>query len=284
VRNTLLAGEGAGEAWLPYLDLMLTLQVSKERYARPNDGWDVIPFFQAVYHAYGVTYGNYSSLTIPPYDELWPAEFAPKEPLKLLDRKFATQFYLEQARTVVWGNQTTIANYQPVQRKERIDEISFVLKLARVREQATKYLLYGTFLRPPAIAASQITFPISRLSIYAGRKGKTLEPDKKKPGSDDGIDDSGRDKGETSWQGKTSPVIVGSWKAKDGDVGIAMANVGSSALSLILDVRQYGFIGGERVSLIRENGKTTFGTVGTNGTFSLEILPREVFVVELSRQ
>ena len=64
-----LAGEGCGEAWLPYLDLMLTLQVSRERYSPPNDPWEVIPFFQAVYHPYAVTYGSYSSLTMPPYDE-----------------------------------------------------------------------------------------------------------------------------------------------------------------------------------------------------------------------
>jgi hypothetical protein len=31
-----LAGEGCGEPWLPYLDLMLCLQVSKERYSAPD--------------------------------------------------------------------------------------------------------------------------------------------------------------------------------------------------------------------------------------------------------
>src|SRR5690606_3082781 len=78
-RQVLLAGEGAGEAWLPALDLMLTLQVSWERYSAPGSGWEPIPLFQAVYHAYGITYGSYSSLVMPPYDELWPKEFAPRE-------------------------------------------------------------------------------------------------------------------------------------------------------------------------------------------------------------
>ncbi|MFV2070052.1 MAG: DUF6259 domain-containing protein, partial [Pirellulales bacterium] len=91
-----LAGEGCGEAWLPSLDLMLALQVSKERYSSPDDPWEVIPFFQAVYHPYAITYGNYSSLVMPPYDELWPAEFAPRKPMTLLDRKYSRQFYLEQ--------------------------------------------------------------------------------------------------------------------------------------------------------------------------------------------
>ncbi len=36
-RHVVLAGEGVGESWLPHLDLMLSLQVSRERYAAP--GW-----------------------------------------------------------------------------------------------------------------------------------------------------------------------------------------------------------------------------------------------------
>ena len=47
--------------------------------------WETIPFFQAVYHEYSITYGNYSSLLVPPYDELWPAEYAPKA-LEMLDK------------------------------------------------------------------------------------------------------------------------------------------------------------------------------------------------------
>lgn len=283
-KNTMLAGEGVGEAWLPYLDLMLTLQVSKERYARPNDGWDVIPFFQSVYHAFGVTYGNYSSLIVPPYDELWPPEFAPQDPLKLIDRKFATQFYLEQARTVLWGNQPTIANYRPFQRSERSDEISFLMKLTRVRELGRKYLLYGTFLRPPQFSVSEMSFPISRLSIYAGRKGKTVEMTKKKPSSDDGIDDTGKDKGESSYESTASPVVVGTWLAKSGDVGIALANVGSTTLPLRFDARQYGFKGGERISLIQETGKKDLGTVGVDGQVSIEVPAREAYIIELLKK
>ncbi|MCX6135782.1 MAG: DUF6259 domain-containing protein, partial [Ignavibacteriales bacterium] len=285
VRNALLAGEGAGESWLPYLDLMLTLQVSKERYARPNDGWDVIPFFQSVYHAFGVTYGNYSSLTIPPYDELWPDEFAPREPLKLLDRKFATQFYLEQARTVLWGNQPTIANYRPTQRGQRSEEISFLLKLAKVREQGKQYLLYGTFMRPPQISAAVISFPISRENIYAGRKGKTVvDTTKNKRHSDDGIDDTGKDKGESSYQSTSSPVVVGTWLAKSGDVGIAISNVGPTTLPIRFDARQYGFKGGERISLIQENGVKDFGRIGADGNVSIDIPPRDAYIIELIKK
>ncbi len=163
-----LGGEGCGEAWLPYLDAMLTLQVSKERYAG-NNGWEPIPFFQAVYHPYAVFYGNYSSLTMPPYDDLWPEEFAPKEPLKLLDRKYSRQFRLEQARALVWGLQPTIANFRPSHLQERKEETDFMMRLAKLRMQGLKYFLHGTLLRPPELNARQETIDMSRLSIYAGQ-------------------------------------------------------------------------------------------------------------------
>ncbi len=283
VRNSLLAGEGAGEAWLPYLDLMLTLQVSKERYARPNDGWECIPFFQAVYHAFGVTYGNYSSLTIPPYDELWPKEFAPKEPLKLLDQKYSTLFFIEQARTFAWGSQPTIANYLPVQRKERTDEIAFALKLVRIREQATKYLLYGTYVRPPSVTASPLQYPIIRLSIYAGRKARPVET-VKKPSSDDGIDDSGHDKAENVWQSTSSPLILGAWKAKDNNVGIAVANISTTTVPFRFDASLYGFTSGDRIYLIAENGRRLVTSIDATGLVALEIPPKEAYIIEAVRK
>lgn len=284
VKQTLLAGEGAGEAWLPYLDLMLTLQVSKERYARPNDGWDVIPFFQAVYHSYGITYGNYSSLTIPPYDQLWPAEYAPKEPLKLLDRKYASQFYIEQARTFAWGSQPTICNYRPIQRTERSEEIAFVLKLAKVRQHGLKFLQYGTFVRPPKVTASDITFTVSRLNIYAGRQGKPTAETKKKPNSDDGIDDSGKDKGDTSWESTSPPFITGAWKAKDGSLGISAVNISTSKLPFAVNAIRYGYRAGDRVFCIDERGRNSFGVVPPDGVVTIDVPSKEAYIIELARK
>lgn len=274
----LLSGEGVGEAWLPYLDLMLALQVSRERYATPHDGWECIPFFHAVYHPCAVIYGNYSSLTIPPYDELWPPEFAPQEPLKLLDHKFATQFYLEQARTFAWGNQPMLANYDPAQSETRRQEIDYLLKLARVRAQATNYLLYGTFLRPPTIDAAPITVPISHLSIYAGRKGKAETTTKKD--SQAAPQKTKVEKIETEWVSSSPPLIVGAWKAKDGAVGIAAANIQSRAVPLNVDAGQYGFKGGDRVNLIDESGRATLGEIGPDGRVTIAVQPLEAVILE----
>ena len=76
-------GEGGGESWLPRLDMLHTQQVRLERYADPASGREPIPFFQAVYHPYAITYGTYGSLTYPPYDELWPEKTRPANALTL---------------------------------------------------------------------------------------------------------------------------------------------------------------------------------------------------------
>ncbi|HWI58959.1 MAG TPA: DUF6259 domain-containing protein, partial [Bacillota bacterium] len=235
-----LAGEGCGEAWLPDLDLMLSLQVSKERYAGP-DGWEPIPFFHAVYHAYAVTYGNYSSLTMPPYDELWPGEFAPKEPLKLLDRKFSRQFCLEQARAFVWGQQPTIANFLPAHLEQRAQEMEFAMRLARLRSRAAKYLLHGTFLRPPELQAPEAMLDLSRLSIYAGQQG-----------------------GLTTYQRPFALVVAGAWRAPDGTVAIALASIAEDPLRLALPINTEYYRLPKRTKVYRldETGRKPIGRWG----------------------
>jgi hypothetical protein len=201
VKRVVLAGEGTGEAWLPYLDLMLSLQVSRERYAAPGE-WQPIPFFHAVYHGYFLPYGNYASLTMPPYDELWPAEFAPETQLELLDRKFAQQFRLEQGRSFVWGQQPTVANFRPEHLESRAEEMDFVLRIAKLRSESLKFLRDGTFLRPPVLDVPEEEIPMSRLSIYAGQQGALRE-----------------------YTASYPTVLAAAWQAADGEIGIAVTNI-----------------------------------------------------------
>lgn len=212
-----LGGEGVGEAWLPYLDLMLCLQVSRDRYSAP-DGWEPIPFFHAVYHPYTIFYGNYSSLTMPPYDDLWPAATAPKEPLALLDKKFSRQFLLEQARAFTWGQQPTVANFLPEHLRSRAEEIAFALQLAKLRAQSLPYLLHGTMLPPLALKAPTVTADISRLSIYAGQKG-----------------------GLTAFTKEIPLALSSVWQAPDGKTAVALVNLDEKiqALTLRLDAATY---------------------------------------------
>jgi hypothetical protein len=196
-----LAGEGCGEAWLPHLDLMLSLQVSMERYAAPGE-WEPIPFFQAVYHDCVLLYGNYSSLTRPPYDDLWPPEFAPEEPLALLDRRFAAQFRMEQSRAFVWGQQPTLANFTQRLLDERREEINFFLQLARLRHENRAFLQEGMMLAPLPYTPPQAEIPLSRLSIYAGQQDSVKE-----------------------YVAAVPLVFSSVWLAPDKRVGVALANI-----------------------------------------------------------
>jgi len=262
-RPIALAGEGCGEPWLPYLDLMLSLEVSRERYAAPAAGWETIPFFQAVYHPYAIQFGNYSSLTMPPYDDLWPAEFAPKEPLKLLDRKYARQFCLEQARAFVWGQQPTVANFRPSYLRDRAEEIAYALRLARIRQQGLKYLLHGEFLRPPELNAPQAMTDMSRLSIYAGQRG-----------------------GLTEFQKRLPLALAGAWRAPDGDVAIALASIADEPLNLTLalDKNYYGLAQRRQIYRIDETGRKPLGQIGEDGSLTVSLPSHGACLVEISKR
>ena len=262
-RQIALAGEGCGEGWLPSLDLMLSLQVSKERYSNPKDGWQPIPFFQTVYHPYCILFGNYSSLTMPPYDDLWPAEFAPAEPLKLLDRKYSQQFLLEQARAFVWGQQPTVANFLPAQLRERHEETEFVMQLARLRSRALQYLQKGVFLRPPELEVAEATLPMSRLSIYAGQQGAL-----------------------TSFEGRYPMVLSGAWRAPDGNVAVALANIANEPITvpLVLPQKEYGMPRRGGIWRLGPSGRQPIGSFkGERVSVAVPLAAREACLVEFGR-
>ncbi len=260
--QAILAGEGCAEAWLPYLDLFLTLAVSKERYAGVGS-WETIPFFQAVYHEYGITYGNYSSLVVPPYDELWPKKYAPKKPRQLLDGKFNKQFLMEQARSFVWGMQPCIANYYPFLAQERAPELLFLLQLARVRNMGLKYLLAGRFMRSPDMLFPELEFDVSRLSIYAGKRGESV----------------------LSFRKSFPLLYAGTWLAGDGDIAIALANIGDEPYDLDsrLSAAAYSLPESGSVSLITADGKKTLTDYSQgHALLRLTVPSRSVCLVEIS--
>ncbi|MBP9903345.1 MAG: hypothetical protein KBH45_17940 [Verrucomicrobia bacterium] len=255
-----LAGEGCGENWLPYLDLMLSLQVSHERYAGP-DGWETIPFFHAVYHGYSVFYGNYSSLTMPPYDELWPVATAPREPLKLLDRKFARQFRLEQARAFVWGQQPTIANFRPTQLQERAEELDYVVRLARIHARARSYLLHGEMLAPPEVEVPTAELEMSRLSIYAGQQGGLKE-----------------------FRQRSPLVLATGWRAPNQTVAIAVASISDQPVNpqLRVDAAAYGLPERGQVYRIDAAGRKRMGDFhGKTLILQPELAPLDACLLEL---
>lgn len=203
-----LAAEGVGENWLPYNDMFLALQVSVERYAGVN-GWKTIPLFQSVYHEHAITFGNYSSLLSPPYDEKWPEEFAPDQIETILPEEYNQQFLMEQARSFVWGMQPTIANYQPDVDDVREKEIDFMVRLSNLRSAHLKYLLFGEYIRSPKIDIRVKEFPISKLSIYAGRKGNVQRE-----------------------SGEFQTLYTSTWKSKDDEIAVVLASIDNEPYDL----------------------------------------------------
>jgi hypothetical protein len=263
-RPMALAGEGGGETWLPELDAFLTLQVSMERYADPAGGWEPIPFFQAVYHPYGITYGSYSSLTRPPYDDLWPAKFAPADSMALLDTTYRRQFYLEQARAFVWGMQPTIANFRASQLTDRPRETGYAIRLARLRQRAPEFLLHGTFLRAPVTNAPTLDVLASRVSIYAAQRGGVSVSHIRSPAA-----------------------LTGAWRAANGHVAIAIASIvdDSLPLALTIDPVAYGVRPDATVYRVDEAGKRTpAGTIGRAGApIRITLAPLGAAILEIGR-
>ncbi|MCX6923414.1 MAG: hypothetical protein NT154_09440 [Verrucomicrobia bacterium] len=199
---------------------------------------------------------------MPPYDELWPAEFAPAEPLKLLDRKYSQQFLLEQARAFVWGQQPTVANFMPAQLRERREETAFMTQLATLRNCAVKYLQKGVFMRPPELQVAEATLPMSRLSIYAGQQGALR-----------------------SFEGRYPLVLAGCWRAPDGDVAVALANIGSEPLTvpLALEGKDYGLPRHGRVFQLSPLGRRLIGRfTGRRVSITLPLAAREACVIEFA--
>ncbi|MEL7587808.1 MAG: DUF6259 domain-containing protein [Prolixibacteraceae bacterium] len=257
----ILAGEGSGENWIPYLDAFLTLPVSVERYAGVGRS-ETIPFFQAVYHEYAVTYGSYSSLVSPPYDELWPKKFAPVETEQPLSKDFNKQFLMEQARSFVWGMQPTIANYHSFLASEREEEINYLMGIAKIRYRTLKYLLYGEFCRSPKIESPEQEIKISKLSIYAGREGKSV----------------------TTFRKNVPLLYSGTWKAKDKHIGIALASIGDNSIPIDFAVNSadYGLPHKGDVYIISNRGRqllTSYADGSVNVKFSLQ--PRGLCLIEI---
>lgn len=237
-RQKALAAEGVGENWLPYNDMFLALQVSRERYAGVSQ-WRTIPLFQSVYHEYGITFGNYSSLLTPPYDEMWPKESEPEDAETPLNPEFNKQFLMEQARSFAWGMQPMIANYQPSLNEIRSKETEYLQRLAVVRQSGLPYFLYGSFLRAPDITARQEKVVVSKLSIYAGRNEQV-----------------------TRFEDTYPTLYTSAWESPDQTVAVAVASIDEESypIKFEIDAKDYGLKEKGAIYLNNDEGKKKIGT------------------------
>jgi hypothetical protein len=250
-----LGGEFCGEPWIGNLDLTLALSVSADRIGS-SPVWEPIPFFQAVYHGSTIVFGNYAGLVHPPYDEKWPPEKILPGTLTLMDREFSKQFLLEQSRTFVWGMQPMLANFLPSQLQDRPEEIDFVTRLVRTRMQSLKYLLHGTWLRPPPLDVPQQEIDVAQIGVYTPLRASK----------------------------RTYPVaLAGAWRAADGDVAIALASIHDEPLRLRLpiDAPAYGLPARCAVYGIDGTGRQRLGLFDTRDPFwQLDLPPRGLCLLE----
>src|SRR5207247_7701206 len=91
---------------------------------------------------------------------------------------------------------------------DRPEATAYLMRLARIRARALDYLLYGEFLRPPELRVASVDVDLSRVSIYAARRG-----------------------GPTVSAARYPAAIAGAWRAEDGSVAIALASSGAEPTS-----------------------------------------------------
>lgn len=260
--DAMLAGEGSAEDWIPLLDDFLTLESSHERYQGVGNV-EPIPLYQAVYHDYAMTYGSYSSLVYPPYDELWPKEFYPANAETLLPEEFNMQFRLEQARSFIWGMQPTLANYHSFLYDKRKSEMDFLEDLVKTRYNALDYLLYGRFMGLPEFDSKEVTIPISKVSIYAGRTGDMV----------------------TRYEKTIRTLLAGAWLSRKGNLGIAVTNISDedAEINFTVDAGKYGIPASGSVNLISSGGKESLGHYSEHGEVKCSVPAGRSYVIELSK-
>jgi hypothetical protein len=116
--HTHLAADGVCENYLDLVDVFFTPLAAAEREAlfpaQFGNRWTPIPLFSVIYHPYCTLVGSGISLVNNrPFDPLWTAETiaALHEPEDLMQRDYSRQFYLEAARSIVWGHQLMVDNF-----------------------------------------------------------------------------------------------------------------------------------------------------------------------------
>lgn len=263
VKKPIFTGEGSSENWLPHLDAFLTLQASKERYAGIGNT-ETIPFFQAVFHQYGITFGSYSSLVTPPYDELWPKKYAPSNTEQPLDEMFNKQFLMEQAKSFVWGMQPTIANYHSFLASERREEIDYLTEIVKTRYNALDYLLYGEFCRNPDLKIPRENIKISKFSIYAGKTKESV----------------------TTFEKNVPSLYVGTWKAKNGNIAVALASISDEVIPVdfTIDPEKYNISAEGDVNIIKASGKMHLETYLNNIHIEMKLNPKDITIIEIVPQ
>jgi hypothetical protein len=156
--------------------------------------------------------------------------------------------------------QPMLVNFLPSQLKERAEEMDFVTRMVRTRMRSLKYLLHGTWLRPPTLDVPQQEIDAAKIGTYTPLKEFK----------------------------RTYPVaLAGAWRAPDGDVGIALASISDEklALRLPIDAKAYGLKDGCAAYRTDETGRHRMGRFDVREpVVRLDLPPRGICVIELCKK
>ena len=137
------------------------------------------------------------------------------------------------------------------------------MRLVAVRRRALKYLLHGVYTRMPSIEAPKSDINLSRISIYAGRTGRTV----------------------TSAKKSEPTVYSGAWRTSDGSVALALANISDEGWSgrLSFSAAEYDIPQPCRIYIIGSDGRRRVGVCRNRMVEAdLSLGPRDVQVVEFT--
>ena len=192
--------EACNEAYLDLFEAVILLSSSMERCG--NQDWiDCVPAFSAIYHGATALFGNYALPDgIPPWDPLWP----PRERWKHereWDVVYPDQFYLEAARTVIWGMQPTVCNFQLKHTEGRFTKMyRFLRDLARFYYAHRDFLFDGEMLPPGTLECEEHPMEFLQRGLFTTEAKHTVLR-------------------------RTLPAVLHSrWKAPDGRKALVLIN------------------------------------------------------------
>ena len=142
-------------------------------------------------------------------------------------------------------------------------EMAFLEDLVKARYNALDYLLYGRFMGLLEFGSEEITIPISKVSIYAGRTGDMV----------------------TRYEKTIKTLLAGAWLSREGNLGIAVTNISDeeAEICFLVDAGKYGIPASGSVSLISSEGKKSLGQYSDHGEVKCSVPARSNYVIELSK-
>jgi hypothetical protein len=135
--------------------------------------------------------------------------------------------------------------------------------LVKPRYNALDYLLYGVLKALPVLPSQEVTMPISRISIYAGRTGDTV----------------------TRFEKKAQTLYAGLWQLQAGDLALAVSNIADEPqeIAFTVDAAAFGLPAKGSVNLITAAGKESLGTYADKGEVKYTLPARSNCVIEWTK-